>query len=159
MSVGQSWGCETVQSNIVARQEGWLSAQDAAAFDEHVSACQACRRQLDADTQLRRALEQLTAKDVRTPAWDEVRNRKTSAASGRLPRWLFAPALGAAMASLTLIWITWQRLSSHMPLEQVVAVDTLTDTAPATHMLMAASDLGADANRAIVAASQLAGDW
>ena len=152
------WDCSKVQSEIVARQEGWLSPRDAAAFDQHVAGCQVCRKQLDADTELRRALEVLGAKEVLTPSWPEVRDRNRATPSGRLPKWLLAPALGVALASLALIWITYRHAPTRIPKEPIVVADTLTSVAPATHMLMTASDLGADPNRAIVAASQLTGD-
>ncbi len=142
--------CAEVQDRIVHRREGWLSRDEAASVDSHLAECENCRRAYEADGQLRAALERLPEREVPAPSWRQVvAARGPSRPSA--PRWLLIPALGAAAASAALLWITMFVPRATAPSGVNVAADSLSDAARQTHMLLAASDLGSDPNRAIVA--------
>lgn len=149
--------CREVQEKIVARREGWLPAAEAEALDAHVASCEACRRVWAADEKLAVALGRIHAVPVSVPSWHEVREARLARRPSTLPKWLLAPALGAAAASVALLWLTWQHSPSSTVRSEVAAIELLRDTAPAAHMMMTASDPTSDPNRLVLALSQLEG--
>lgn len=142
--------CAGVREKIVARKEGWLSAAEEAAFDAHIAECSDCRKEMEIDARICAVLDTVAERDVPAPAWARVAS-KAGTSQRRLPRWLLVPALGAAAASVALLWLTTVtpiRSPSHAP---AASTETIAAAASDAHLLMAASQVGADPNRAIVA--------
>jgi len=142
--------CAEVREKIVARKEGWLKAAEEAAFDAHIAECADCRQEMEIDTRICTVLDTVAERDVPTPAWSEV-TRDARRSERRLPRWMLIPALGAAAASAALLWLT-TIAPVHVPSRAPTASpEVIAAAASDAHMLMAASQVGADPNRAIVA--------
>jgi len=142
--------CTETRERIVAYRSGWLSPDEQAALAGHLDRCATCRRQLDADARLCEALASLPATEVRVPGWEQVRAAHT-AQPPALPRWLLVPAFGAASAAAALLWLVVVGPHASRTPEPVPQAEASSGIARQAHMMMAASDLGGDPNRAIVA--------
>lgn len=146
--------CKEVQNKIVARREGWLSSKEAAELDEHAAACPVCRRHVEADSRLVAALAEIPGRTVTVPSWEQVAASHRRERTGP-PRWWLAPALGAALASLGLLWLTVARPGHPAGSPGTDTPEALSEVAPATHLVLSASDVAADPNRVVLAASMM----
>lgn len=140
--------CAEVRDNIAARRSGWLSSRDEAALDAHLAACDACRRQMDADARLSELLSALPQPRFASPTWAPVKAAHSPARRSRRWFWL-APAFGSAAVAAGVLWITLFGIG-RTPGPQQVAMDTMDKAARETHLMFAASDLSGDPNRAVV---------
>ncbi|MBM3492778.1 MAG: hypothetical protein FJX72_00430 [Armatimonadetes bacterium] len=114
-----------------------------------MAGCAACRRQLEADARLCDALSELGSAPIVRPTWAQVKAAHAAQRPSRRFLWM-APAFGSAAVAAAVLWIALIG-GGRIQTPPVVATDTSDTTAREAHLMLAASDLSGDPNRAIVA--------
>jgi hypothetical protein len=139
--------CTEVKRRLAAFREGWLSSDDARTIGDHLKECPTCAAEAAADAKLVSALGDLQVDPVSVPTLN-LPDRRRRALGWR-------PALAAAAAlALVLLWVGFGRLgrSPGTPLAQGTSVEARApdEAFSDAHFMLAASDMGADPNRAIL---------
>jgi len=141
--------CRWVNDRLAGFREGWLEAPERAEVEAHLSACEACRRELEADALLSAALAERPPVEVPDVSWSDVRLRAGLADRrpilGRLA-WAVPAALAAAMVG---VWLSTPRTPA--PTGTTVAA---ADDAPRLNdafLLSSSMDAAGDPHRVLLA--------
>ncbi|MFN3682532.1 MAG: zf-HC2 domain-containing protein [Fimbriimonadaceae bacterium] len=141
--------CRWVNDRLAGYREGWLGSRERAEVEAHLSGCQACRRELEADALLAAALAETKPVEAPDRSWADVRRRAGVADRrpwmGRLA-WVAPAALAAALVG---VWVSSPRGPSSNP-SAVVAADDAPHLDDA-FLLSSSSDAAGDPHRVLLA--------